>query len=367
MSSRTQAFREPLIVETLAVDDTNDTKLAYTDTGAPSRAGPYTTVFAVHGMAFNSGTCTGIFEPVQALAKSVNIRFVAVTRRNYKGSSPFTEEELRVMNGGGSEDEKSAFIVNRGVELLNFIDRFLIEKDISTEAPRKGEPGGIAIIGWSLGNTVTLSAIANVKFAAPVVRDRLGPLIHTLIMHECARAVLGHPIDQRTWAPWHLVDQTIPEDAEMPFFACWISSYFEHRDLEDRTGDGLENHVPGFNCPPTIYNIAAAGRLDIIEGTPAKGDIPYQIFFFPQYQASYNALFEKEARKLVPNMKASFICCEHGPAFGPSARWMVEDHDREHGGGFIEAKLVKGINHFSTWDDPEVTLKMYQDCIDRSI
>ncbi|KAJ3575316.1 hypothetical protein NP233_g1187 [Leucocoprinus birnbaumii] len=351
-----QAFSKPLPVETLAVDN-NGTKLAYTDTGAPS-SGPYTTIFAVHGMAFNSG----IFEPVQALSKAANVRFVAVTRRNYRGSSPFTEEELRVVNRG-SEEEKTAFVVNRGLEFLNFIDKFLMQNQIPVQAAQNGAPGGIVVLGWSLGNTVALSAIANLKSATPEVQTRLGPLIHTLIIHEPARNILGHAPDHRNWAPWHLVDQTIPEDAEMGFFTWWISAYFEHRDVEDRSGSGLYFHVPSFKRPPTVYNLASAGRLDIIEESAAKIDIPYQIFFFPQYQASYNVLFTKEGRALLPNMKAFFIGCELSPAFGPSTVWMVQDHDREHGGGFVTSKLVKGINHFSMWDDPEITLKAYQDCI----
>jgi len=343
------------------VVDGHGTKLAYTDTGAPSDA--YTTIFAVHGMAFNSGT----FEPVQALAKAANVRFVAVTRRNYRGSTPFTEEELKVVNNG-PEEEKTAFIVKRGVELLTFMDKFLQEKKVPLQPLQEGKPGGIAIVGWSLGNTVTLSAIANIKSAAPEVQQRLRPLIHTLILHEASKTVLGHAPDPRNWVPWNLVDQTIPEKIEMPFFAWWTTAYFEHDDLSDRTGSGLEYHAPSYKLrPPTVYSIAAAGRLDILElEAPAKTDVPYQIYFFPQYQALYSSLYSKETRDLFPNMKVFYFGCENTVSFGPSTTWMIEDHDKEHGGGFIKAKLVKGINHFSSWDDPEITLQLYQDCIART-
>lgn len=134
----------------------------------------------------------------------------------------------------------------------------------------------------------------------------------------------------------------------MPFFAWWISSYFEHSDVHGRDHDKLEYHVPAFKRPPTVYSLAAADRLSVIEsGTPAKTDIPYQIFFYGQFLNGYNALFSEETRKkLLPNMQVFFFGCEHTASYGASTTWMVQDHDKEHGGGFIKAKLIKGINHF---------------------
>lgn len=105
-----------------------------------------------------------------------------MTRRNYAGSTPFTEDELKVVNGG-SEEEKTAFVVNRGVEHLTFIDKFLAEKHVPLQPSQDGKPGGVAILGWSLGNVETLAAFANLKATAPDVQVRLAPLIHTLILH----------------------------------------------------------------------------------------------------------------------------------------------------------------------------------------
>jgi pimeloyl-ACP methyl ester carboxylesterase len=125
---------------------------------------------------------TGIYERVQTLAKTSNVRFVAITRRGYKGSTPYSEAELKVMNGG-PEEEKSAFMVNRGVDILTFIDKFLTEKNVPLEPAKNGNPGGVAIIGWSMGNSETNAAIANFAALAPDAQARLAPLIHTLILH----------------------------------------------------------------------------------------------------------------------------------------------------------------------------------------
>lgn len=347
------------MTESILVDQ-QGTKLAYTDSGPPSNA--YTTIFAVHGLAFNAG----IFERVQACAKRANVRFVAVTRRNYQGSTPFTEAELKVLNGGSAE-EKNAFLAKRGVELLIFIDKFLADQQIPLQAPEKGETGGVAIIGWSLGNTVALSAIANLSSIAPDAKARLAPLIHTLILHDPSKNILGHASDANNWAPMNVIDKTIPKKSEIPFFVWWVSSYFQHGDLSKRSHEELEYHAPGFNRPPTVYSLASADRLSVVEsGAALKADVPYQVFLRPQFLASYNSLFSKELKDLLPNLKAFLISGEHSAAFSPSTAWMVQDHDKEHGGGFIKAKILRGFNHFSAWDEPESTLQAYQDCITRS-
>lgn len=347
-----------LQTDTIVVDQAG-TKLAYVDSGAPS--GAYTTIFAVHGLGFNSG----IFERVQEKAKDANVRFVAVTRRNYEGSTPFSEAELDVI-AGGTEKEKTTFMINRGVELLVFIDKFLVEK--KTPSSQEGNPnGGVAIIGWSLGNTVTLAAIAHLCSAAPEVQVRLAPLIHTLILHEPSKNILGHTPEASNWLPLTAFDQTILEDAEIPFFAWWVSAYFQHGDLSTREHEVLQYQVPAFNLrPPTAYSLSSAGRISVIEsGSPAKTDIPY-LSLSAQLLASYNAVYSKEARDLLPNMKVFLLSGENSPAFAPSTTWMVEDHDKQHGGGFIRAKMLKEINHFSMWDDPEITLQAYLDCIART-
>jgi hypothetical protein len=49
------------------------------------------------------------------------------------GPTAFSEEELKVINHPGSEEDKTAFTIQQGVEILDFIDRFLMEKNSSLQ------------------------------------------------------------------------------------------------------------------------------------------------------------------------------------------------------------------------------------------
>ncbi|KXN81409.1 hypothetical protein AN958_04729 [Leucoagaricus sp. SymC.cos] len=316
-------------------------------------------------MIFNGG----IFALVQEKAKQTNVRIVTITRRNYRGSTPFTEAELRVINSG-TDEEKTAFMTRRGVEILVFIYKFLVENKIPLQVPEDGIPGGVAIAGWSLGVAEVLAAIASITSADPDIQAHLAPLIHTLIIHEPSQNIIGQPLAPGHWSPFHLIDQTIPESAEMSFFVWWVTAYFQHGDLSLQSYDELAFHVPGFSLrPPTIYSIASAGRLDdIVEsGAPSKVDLTFQINFGAQLLANYNAIYSNEIRVLFSNMMVFFMSGEHSPAYGPSTTWVVEDRAREHKGGFIKTKMLKGANHFCMWENPAMTLKAYLDCITRKI
>lgn len=305
---------------------------------------------------------SGIFSRVQLAARSSAVRIVSVTRRDYPGSTPFSADELLVLNGNGTESDRDQFQASRGLELVSFIDKFVQKEGISL-SPK----GGIAICGWSLGNSVTGSAIANFKSAPPSTIARLSPYIRTLVIHgeyqlpyakvcyscrpnnnsEPSPNIIGLDNDPRNYSPLTAVDPTIPEDSELPMFTEFVAGYFQHGNLSTRDPDVLEFYDHSFNLPPpSVYNMTASGHGDILVfSEPAKRDVTLQLNFVPQLLASYKALYTKELYETLPNLKNFFFGAEHTAGYGPLATWLVEEDDEAHGGGFIKAKLVSGINH----------------------
>jgi pimeloyl-ACP methyl ester carboxylesterase len=357
------AAASKLLSGTIVVDSLG-TKLAYTDTGAPplsSSHSSYTTIFAVHGMAFNYG----IFERVQALQGSY--RIVAISRRHYAGSTPYNADELRVVNNG-TDAEKTAFTRNRGLEINTFIDTFIQKNNVPYKFSGNTKNSGIALIGWSLGNAVTLAAINNLNASSAAIQARIAPNLHTLILHEPSTNILGLAVDPRNWVPWTIFDVTIPERYEIALFAEWVAGYFQHGDLSTRNADVLSFLPHGFNLrPPTVYSIARANRSSIMDlSDNSKLEIPYQLNFIPQLLVQYEYLYTPEFKALFPNTKNFFIGCEQTASFGPITTWKIQDDDKAAGGGFIKAKLIPGINHMSAWDDPKITLDLYSQCIQRT-
>ncbi|KAJ8092409.1 hypothetical protein PM082_023864 [Marasmius tenuissimus] len=68
----------------------------FTDTGAPLNSTEYATMVIVHGLGFPGAG----FEPLQSQALSSHLRVIALNRRDYPGSTPFSVAELEPLHGG---------------------------------------------------------------------------------------------------------------------------------------------------------------------------------------------------------------------------------------------------------------------------
>ncbi|KAI0058354.1 hypothetical protein BV25DRAFT_1810813 [Artomyces pyxidatus] len=337
----------------LTVDNTG-TQLFYLDSGVPyETTGAYTTVFAVHGLGFSSP----IFNKIIALAPAANLRFVAINRRGYKRSTPISAAEAETIINGTDED-KSEYLKTRGLELSRFIDIFIRENNTPPISP-DGKTGGIAILGWSAGNGVVLSAIANVDSIPEDARSRLGSHLRALIMQEPPSVILGMPSPTGTWSP-HM-DTSLAEQ-QTPMYTQWITSYFRHGDLAKRDTNVLSYIVPATFRRPTIYNMSP----EEIEGTvdESMSEVPSMISLFVQAHANYRkACFDRKIRELLPRMKVSALCGDATCSFPLAAFWALQDDDKAEGGGFVNFRMILGVNHFMQWDDPDVSLKAYTDAL----
>ena len=230
------------------VVDQEGTKLSYIDSGVPSSDArqSYTTIFAIHGTAFasrefNAGmyasltvtfSCLAVFNKVAALAGQYGIRFVAINRRDYPESTPFSPSDIQVLSTG-TDDEKAGFLRARGVEIATFIDRFA-ERNETTEVSADGKTGGFAILGWSLGCALVHAAVAHVDGLPSALKRRFSNNLRALIFEgksssqhiQAARSLkspsglpivsIGTPIPPKAWSP-HM-DTTIPTELRDGFF-----------------------------------------------------------------------------------------------------------------------------------------------------
>ncbi len=127
-----------------------------------------------------------IFEKVMTLAQGSNIRFVAVNRRDYPGSTPLTPEDTDIL-ASGSDEQKAAFLKARGVEIGTFIDLF-VERNKVPPISADGHTGGFALLGWSLGNAIALSAVANVDSLPSAAQARWASGMRALILHGASQS-----------------------------------------------------------------------------------------------------------------------------------------------------------------------------------
>lgn len=116
-----------------------------------------------------------------ALAQGSNVRFVAVNRRDYPGSTPLPAEDTALLTSG-TDEQKAAFLKARGVELATFVDKF-IERNEVPPISTDGHTGGFALLGWSLGNAIALAAVANVDSLSATAQARWTSGMRALILH----------------------------------------------------------------------------------------------------------------------------------------------------------------------------------------
>ncbi|KAH9918264.1 Alpha/Beta hydrolase protein [Fomitopsis serialis] len=330
-------------------------ELRYTDSGAPpsTSSTPYITLFMVHGMGFIGP----IFKKIQALAHSSNLRVVAINRRGYTGSTPLTQAEATAPLAGSDED-KATYIANRGLEIASFIDAFIQKHNIPPIAvDRKG--GGVGLLGWSAGNVSTLSAVAYVDRLPPAAQKRLASYMRALILQEPPSLCLGMPLPPGTWSPQ--IDPSIPEKCHEPFFTQWITSYFDHGDLSTRDTNVLSYIVPSVSRRPTIYAMSPEDRQEFVEEVPEG---PAMFCTMAQALAMYRrACFDRDVRARLPELKVWSLTGDVTPSFSIASFWTIQDEDKERGGGFVNYKMIPGVNHFMHWDDPEKAIQAYLEAL----
>ena len=107
----------------------------------------------------------GVFKRILPLASSHSLRVICLSRREYEGSTPYSPDELKIINHG-SDAERADFIHNEGVLIALFVDRLIQLLSLP-------EKGGVAIMGWSLGNLFTIAMRASINDLPDNTKQRL--------------------------------------------------------------------------------------------------------------------------------------------------------------------------------------------------
>ena len=121
-----------------------------------------------------------IFKKVSAICCAKGVRFVAINRRGYSGSTPFGDLDKLVLTNGTSE-AKTEWLRARGFEIATFIDTF-IQRENLPPVSAEGNRGGAALLGWSAGTLFTAATIAHVPALPPPVQARLASYLRVHIL-----------------------------------------------------------------------------------------------------------------------------------------------------------------------------------------
>ncbi|KAL5498105.1 hypothetical protein ACEPAH_2235 [Sanghuangporus vaninii] len=371
-------------LETATIDDAG-TQLAFIDSGAPP-AETYTTLIIVHGHTYHAQN----FSRLLPIAKQHNLRVIALNRRDYVGSTPYSKSELAIIN---SNDDRAfpAFLQARGLEIARFLVWVIKEKNIP-RANADGKEGGLAVLGWSLGNLITMAFMRYLKTYPSEIVETIRPYLRTFYIYECGAGTLGYPSPEGGYHP--LNDTTIPPRMRGIVFGNWVSSYYRHpyysspsssdNGKPDRTISSLRVRAPERDevyKPSTLDSIAPADLIKCVDPVPPiRSEQPFMgtISRSIMYEHTLGVLLldyakaqpeDPEAQAnierddvILPDVKVRVI---YGDASIWSITWntwqLEKDLEKWRRGGRkirdVRFLLVEGANHFLHWDDPELFLK----------
>ncbi|KAK0460249.1 Alpha/Beta hydrolase protein [Desarmillaria tabescens] len=332
----------------IVVNSSTGVELSYIDSGAPVQSS-YITIFAIHGMIFTKE----IFQRVIDLAPKKGVRFVALDRRPFPGSTPFSAEELGILRNAGTDDaQREAFVEARGHEVAIFIDTFIRTFGL----PPISSGGGVALLGWSLGATLVSAAISSTSTLSNDICERLERHLRSVILYEPGPITLGLPAPNQYWT--FLRDPSVPEDLRIPAFGQWCTSYFDHPDLSERNLDNLSWVLASSSRVPSFYNGMPASIQRY--GNDAAIDLPFLVVYSKQILQAYRKTFFDS--KVFPNVKRSVLCGDKTCALALAAFWAVQDDEKEQRTTDIKAleyRIIPGANHFVHWDEPEKALDVF--------
>ncbi|KAK7025984.1 hypothetical protein VNI00_015814 [Paramarasmius palmivorus] len=323
-------------------------KIFFTDSGAPPSSDDYTTVIVLHGSAFVGAG----FEALQSLAPTNNIRMVAMNRRGYRGSTPYTDAEIE----GFKKGTKGS--LNRvGLVIISFLKTFIEREKI----PRAASGGGVVVMGWSTGVTFTLSLFSDLDSLDSETRSLLEEYLKHLILYDPPYTSFGYqppPVFMsQAYQPWTDTQANLEERFNTFFY--WISSSFNHDykaisttsldgyDLRKRTDECVVDswspeEVTKYYEPNGLYSEL------IIRSNPATA-----------LQVRENADKALFSRKLLPKLRITYLNAPRSPwltvwPYLETKRLYEECLASNVDVRPVEFIVMDGVNHCVHQDQPEL-------------
>ena len=107
-----------------------------------------------------------------------------MNNRDYYGSTPFSSSDLDALQSAELESQR-AVVHARGLEIAAFL-LWLIKNESIPSRPldeQEKRNGGIALLGWSWGNTMTMSFLAQASRLPEADRSTLDAYLKAFIMY----------------------------------------------------------------------------------------------------------------------------------------------------------------------------------------
>ncbi|KAH9937693.1 Alpha/Beta hydrolase protein [Fomitopsis serialis] len=348
-------------------------QLYYEDTGAPPNSSDYTTLVLVHGGVFNGST----FKPMFVHAADCNMRLVALNTRDYRGSTPYSSSDLEALRSTNL-DEQRAMIDARGQEVAAFLVWFIRQANIPLRSKNQEitSSGGLALLGWSWGNTMTVSFLAQASRLPQEDRRFIDDYLSAFIMYDSARHGLGVPpeITEGLRRPARGRDETVDQNN---VFQHWLSGYYVHSppildSFPSVTLDDLQGglvHLP-ITSPSSDYEPSTTRMTHQEFADVTDPDVVKRAH--PLYHAVNPVLYKENIQGALwnattwPHLKVTLVWCDMSPPETVLSAWYLANQvgtNWPRGARKVDVLRFQGANHFPHWDQPKRTIKLLSSII----
>lgn len=123
------------------------------------------------------------FSKLLSFGAKDNVRLVVVNRRDYAGSTKYTDEDIRDLNEG-----RAAFMERLGAEVAHLLIWFAETHKIP-KISVDHKTGGFSIMGWSFGNATTMALLGSPEYVGKEAYRKLEPYFRQLIMYGTFSAI----------------------------------------------------------------------------------------------------------------------------------------------------------------------------------
>ncbi|KAI9436610.1 alpha/beta-hydrolase [Lactarius indigo] len=330
---------------------------AFLDTGPPPLPQKdYVTLVMVHGR----GGTAGFFTRFLPLAGKLGARVVAINRRDYPGSAPFSEEDRALLlstkhDTPAATENTYHYMKTRAGELYDFLTQLVKSGGLPINS--------IVLAGWSLGTVFVNSFLAY----APSFDSEswgLSQYIRRVIAYDPPSSAMGYPSPKGYYFP--LNDPSIPLEKGIKIFPLWITGYYAHgdtletlslRDALDEPSPTIarmshEELVSTFHEPPTLLD----GSDTVIHNSGFNRGV------FTWLRET--ALFAPQHDEIPwPNVEFRYFWCDRSVWLMPLGAWSFSaeiEQARKDGKRIRKHSVVRmrGANHCAHWDEPERTLRL---------
>ncbi|KLO13269.1 hypothetical protein SCHPADRAFT_874309 [Schizopora paradoxa] len=342
---------------------------AFDDTGPPPGTNAYTTLIVVHGTGFHKG----IFKRLLPLAHGQGIRLVLINRRDYYGSTPFTNAELELIQ---STDpiKHNQFFGDRATELAEFVVAFA-EREHLPKVDETGTIGGVAVMAWSSGNVFAQPLLSFADSIPLPTKIKLEEYFRLFIILDVPLWVLGDRDPSPTTLTGKLRDPSIPVKERLRSFNYWVSAYYDHPSTTSCRREDLIIWPEDDGTRSTAFSNMTASELEELTDYSAlpRSEVSGQQICPEVFEEwTRKAIFDDTmAREFFPNVHVAAIWAEKSHWSCVGAGWkykqlLDEYRERSVTGRHLSIIKIPGANHFPHWDQPKQTMDVLEQILNGS-